>query len=38
MTDLLRHALIKAYQLDPEDQDRIARAILSASDLPVIEA
>ena len=38
MTDLLRQALITAHQLDPEDQDRIARTILSVTALPVIEA
>ena len=38
MTDLLRQALITAHQLDPADQDKIARTILGASDLPVIEA
>ena len=38
MTDLLRQALVTAHQLAPEDQDRIARTILAAVELPVIEA
>ena len=38
MTDLLRQALTAALQLAPEDQDRVAEAILRASELPVIEA
>lgn len=38
MTDLLLQALITASQLAPDDQDRLADAILQASELPVIEA
>lgn len=38
MTDLLQLAIVNAQALAPEDQDRIASAILHGYALPVIEA
>jgi len=38
MTELLFEAILTAQMLAPEDQDRIAELILTATDLPVIEA
>lgn len=38
MTDLLQIAIANAQALAPEDQDRIASAILNGYLLPVIEA